>query len=462
MSTIYEILKELESNNSRNFKMEVLRREESNTELLEFFKLALDKSINYYIKKIPKYSKQHTGTISLEEAMKSLNKLSSRMFTGNKAKFFVSKMLTGCTAKDAEVIIRILKRDPKCGTSISSVNKVWPNSINVWPCMLCNKSTAKNLANMKYPALNQEKSDGLRFNIVYVDGKVTSRSRSGKYMETHGVLDDQIEAMAALIPYDNFVIDGEGLIGKYEHKNTPSFFWSKYSESDIFEDRQTGNGIFNKAIQNTITKEDAERIRLKVWDIIPYEEFITGKGTVPYKNRVAILKNVLKHAQEEVTKIGLTLTAYIKSKDQAIAFYKQMISLGKEGAILKNIDSFWEDKRSKDQIKLKIVKQIDMVVVATIPHKKKKNCIGALTLESSCGRVRVNCGSGLKKKDIKLDPIKFMRKIVMMESNGLIESKGKDTYSLFLPIFKEIRIDKDEADSLEDIKDIFDNSLDID
>jgi hypothetical protein len=98
------------------------------------------------------------------------------------------------------------------------------------------------------------------------------------------------------------------------------------------------------------------------------------------------------------------------------------------------------------------------MVTGTYPHKKKKNWIGGLTVTSSDGKVVVNVGSGLKDKDRKKDPEEYLNKCVLIASNGLIKAENKDTYSLFLPIFKGIRLDKDEANSLQGIKDEF-NSI---
>ena len=460
MTTVYEILEELSSSNSGNFKLEVLEKYQYNEDLKTFFVLTLDKSINYYIKKIPKYSTKHTGEVSLKKAMWMIRKLSMRILTGNMAKVFLSKLLTSCTSQDAEVICRIIKRDANCKVSYAKVNKIWPDLIKLQPCMLCERSTRKNLDHINYPAFIQEKSDGLRFYMIHKNGEVTYDSRNGKRIELHNALDDQVKYMAKHIPYDDFVIDGEGLIIKFLHQNLPSSGWKDVPELELFESRQTGNGIFNKGIKHTISKEEANGVRVKVWDIIPYDEFYGGKGTTTYKDRITFLNRVLKFHPKEITKIGLSLTKIVKSEEQALKFYKKMLNMGKEGAILKNMDSLWEDKRSKEQVKLKVKKQLEMKVVGTYPHKKKKGWIGGLTLESSDGIVKVDCGSGLKDKDRKRDPIYFMNKIIMIESNGLTkdEKRKDDSWSLFLPIYKEIRIDKDEADSYEKIVEEF-NSI---
>ena len=477
--TVLAILEELASNNSTKFKVRVLEREAGNEDLKEFFRLCLDPSINFYIKKVPQYSKSHTGEKTLADAMEHLSKLSRREVTGSRAKFLVSTLMTECSEDDAEVLKRLIKRDPNCKVSVATVNKAWPGLVELWPCMLCEKSTRKNLDGIQYPAIIQEKSDGLRDNILHIGGKVLYRTRAGKFIQMHGALDDQVREFAKHLPYNDFVIDGEGLVIKPQHIGTPSKFWTSYSDGDLYESRRTGNGIFNKGIRDTIRPREAAMVRLKVWDVIPAAEFFAGtvggigrfapelKGydlgpvgePLPYKNRITILKNVLKANTDTVTHIGLSLTRVVKSEREALAFYKMMLEQGKEGAILKNLESVWEDRRSKNQVKLKVEKEIDLRCVGTYPHKKRKNWIGGLNLESECGRVKVNTGSGLKERHRKLTPDKFLGHVIMIKSNGLIESERRDEgeWSLYLPIFKEIRIDKDKADSYDDIVAIFDS-----
>ena len=78
--------------------------------------------------------------------------------------------------------------------------------------------------------------------------------------------------------------------------------------------------------------------------------------------------------------------------------------------------------------------------------------LGAIVCESSDGIVKVNVGSGfndahrksLKKKDL-------VGKVVAIKYNARIKNKLGDE-SLFLPIFIEVREDKDVADSSKDIK----------
>jgi hydroxyethylthiazole kinase-like sugar kinase family protein len=43
-----------------------------------------------------------------------------------------------------------------------------------------------------------------------------------------------------------------------------------------FADRQTGNGILNKANKGTISAEQASKVHATVWDLIPYVAFVDG------------------------------------------------------------------------------------------------------------------------------------------------------------------------------------------
>ena len=83
---------------------------------------------------------------------------------------------------------------------------------------------------------------------------------------------------------------------------------------------------------------------------------------------------------------------------------------------------------------------------------KYAGLLGAIVCESADGVVKVNVGSGfndahrktLKEKDL-------LGKIVAVKYNARIKNKQGDE-SLFLPIFIEVRDDKDVADTSKEIK----------
>ena len=78
--------------------------------------------------------------------------------------------------------------------------------------------------------------------------------------------------------------------------------------------------------------------------------------------------------------------------------------------------------------------------------------LGAIICESADGIVKVNVGSGFNDAQRKQYwKENLVDKIVAVKYNSRIKNKaGED--SLFLPVFIEIRNDKDIADKSKDIK----------
>ena len=178
MKDVYDILQDLASNNSRNYKIQVLQDNYNNNVLKTVIFNALDPFTQYYIKKIPEYEAKGTGC--LMEAMRELFLLSNRDKTGNAGIEHLTQILTNLSPTNAKVIELIIAKDLKCGVSTSTVNKVWTDLIKEYPVMLCSKFEQRLIDKMEWPAYVQMKMDGMRFNAIVRDGKVEYRSRNGK------------------------------------------------------------------------------------------------------------------------------------------------------------------------------------------------------------------------------------------------------------------------------------------
>jgi ATP-dependent DNA ligase len=321
---------------------------------------------------------------------------------------------------------RVIGKDLKCGASGSTANKVWPGLIAEFPCMLCTPSDEKFLSKFMFPAFSHLKLDGMRFNAIVKDGKCEFRSRNGKEINLLGNLEQEFVKLAN---GQNLVFDGELLV---------------VVEGNI-QDRQTGNGILNKAVKGTISAKEAESVQATVWDCIPYHHFVEGKGSTQYLTRFAILESAsLPH------KIRLVESSVVASLDEAEAIFERYLAQGQEGIILKDMSGIWEDKRVKTQVKFKAELDCDLRVVGIQPGTGKyEGMVGALLCESSDGVIQVDVGSGLSDDDRRRDD--YVDKIVAVTYNARIKNKqGKQ--SLFLPRLIEVRLDKDEADSSEKIK----------
>jgi ATP-dependent DNA ligase len=103
-------------------------------------------------------------------------------------------------------------------------------------------------------------------------------------------------------------------------------------------------------------------------------------------------------------------------------------------------------------VKIKEVYDADLYCVGVKLGKGKyEGKIGSLTLQTSCGRVEVDCGSGLTDFDRNKNPDEFIGKIIEIQYNKFIQSKKDKPASLYLPRFVEVREDKNTATSYEEI-----------
>tara|TARA_Y100000004_G_scaffold165015_1_gene195555 strand:- start:474 stop:932 length:459 start_codon:yes stop_codon:yes gene_type:complete len=143
-------------------------------------------------------------------------------------------------------------------------------------------------------------------------------------------------------------------------------------------------------------------------------------------------------------------TRIVNNLDEARDHYREMIEEGQEGTILKDMSVGWSNTRSRLTVKFKEIKDIDLRVIKWNEGTgRNKGLLGALTAETDDGKIRVNIGTGFSDEQRKLFTEEFvMGKIIEIEYNQRISSGGdRDTDSLFLPRFIELREDKDYANS---------------
>ena len=429
MPKILEIINQLENNNSRNFKIEYLQKHKDNMDLKQVCFLALDPFTQFYIRKIPNYIPNDrfdpNQPISLKEAMNELGMLSSRTHTGHAGIKFLTDVLNSLSIDNAKVIERIIEKDLKCGVAASTVNKVWPGLITEYPVMLCTPFNEKFLKKIKFPAYVQTKEDGMRFNAIVESNKVSFRSRNGKLISLEG---SPIETDFTY--FGDGVYDGELLVGSL--------------------DRKTGNGILNKAVKGKISVEEAAMVRAVIWDFIPLEDFYKGYCSVPYKDRLYVVQ--YNYNSAEPKNIISIKNQIVDNPEEATIAFLKALERKEEGIILKGSDIPWEDKRSTQQIKYKNELECDLKITGIKEHTEVKGTLGAFELSDETDTLEVSCGSGLSElQRKKYWDTKMIGKIVSLKYNERIKNKkGKE--SLFLPIFIEIRDDKNIADKIGDIK----------
>lgn len=421
--TILSILNQLAATSSRLAKDAILKDNASNETLKRVFKLAYDKKILFWTRKIPDESLWNTNTsssgITLDTAFEGLeNTICNRRLTGNKAELFIADLFRHLPLADAEVLKRVILGDLRVGGTRETANRCWPGLIAKPSFMLC--SADYDEEEIGFPAISQLKEDGARCRLEWDGETATLTSRADNEITHHATFNDW--ASKNLQPGDS--LDGELVCFRDGKRLT----------------RKDSNGIVNKAIKGTIGQDEAQLLTLVAWDL--------EDKTLPYNERFA-------KVQSFVGKVQAIESRIVHSYEEALAHFKEARRTGLEGTILKKYDALWEGKRVKFQAKFKAEIEAEFRVIGFDYGKKgtkNEHRVGALKIQSECGQVK--CDVGIFKDfpdSIREDMLTDLPTIITVRYNERITSRGRDTQSLFLPRMISIRLDKSKADTLEDL-----------
>lgn len=452
---IIEIIKELRLETSINYKKNILRKYSDYVPFQEFLAYVYNPRINYYIKKIPTIISYGHGDHSIAEMYSLLEQLKQREITGNQAQEVVREYLLNTNQTVRELFELVIGRDIRAGVGVGIINEVYKGLIEEIFYQRCSKLDEKTIArlDMRYDGwLCQKKLDGCFSYIIIQNGVVTLLTRAG----TQWASDKLSEELKGI---EDIVLIGEALV----------------KENGRELDRKTGNGLINSFIKREATLDKLldkynlskkvkaldeltdkreefyftdQRLYFEVWDSLTLQEFEAGISARPYTQRFGEAIRVAFSTKS----INPVPSFKIYSLKEAEDIAKDYMEEGYEGAILKKSDSIWKDGTSKDMIKIKAVLDADLLCVDVEEGSGKyKGKVGALVLETSCGRLRVKVGTGLNDLD-RAKPFDFyVGKVIEIQYNEFIKSKSKSTDSLFLPRFVEVREDKNTATSYEEI-----------
>lgn len=461
--TVLDILEKLISISGTNDRIAELAKHKDNETLKRVLFLAHDPNTTFGMKKVPlPMLTEHAEPLSLEHSFATLTMLADRALTGNRALDTVATVLGRLSDDDAEVFTRILKQDLKIAMGIKNINKsVGKDFLKETPYMRCDLTNAKTLARIQYPAISEVKMDGQYLNHIVRNGFYSAESRNGKPYDFLGVMDDDFAKLAKILETDFNIIDpvfnGEAVVSDGEGGVLP---------------RTTGNGIIQKFGKDTGNIIDAQAVIAVLWDVLPYEAYRAGEWKVKRKDRRNMLEAALAKLQSE--RVKMIEYVEVANFKEAHEYNTMVMARGDEGTILKDERGPWKSHTSPWQLKLKLKFQVDLKVVGFEEGSedgKFKGSLGALIVESECGRLRCKMGTGFKekfcpkkdigtKKEYSDDQVrqyiwdnkeKFLGAIVEGEANDVVQDRNADILKLFLPVFVEWRHDKDQYDDLDRI-----------
>jgi len=429
----FEIIQQLETDNSRLFKESVIldAAQSQNDEFFNGLKYCLDALTTFGVKQLPVAKIDGPG-ITWDDFEGLLIQLRDRDLTGHAARDAIQTMMELSIADEWNFWYRrILDKNLKCGVNEKTVNNVVDKQFNqyhvpVFSVQLAHDS-AKHESKVKGKKLIDIKYDGVRIvSIVYPNGHVCQYSRNGKEFINFPQIRNQLGQMSIHLDQP-YVFDGE-IMGS----NFQALMKQLYRKD------------------NVVTNDSV----LYLFDMIPLVDFQRGKCEIPQYERLEKLHNWYGR------NIFLALANYIQVVNQELVDldtaegnirFKQLnetaIAGGFEGIMLKDPDAPYELKRSVAWLKKKPVISVDLVVFDVVEGTGKyEGMMGAFSCNGiDDGRlIDVSCGSGFsdeQRGEYWINKRDIIGKTVEIMADAITQNQDL-TYSLRFPRFAGFRHDK--------------------
>ncbi len=371
-----------------------------------------------------------------------IERLATRFLTGQAAIDAVQGEFSRLTEKSANLLWRIIRKDLRAGFSESTCNKAKKGMIPEFPYQRCCLPKDAKLSEFDWATgvLSQEKADGMFANLnVEAAGVVSLVSRQGSEFPMGEFADLAAEAYARL-----------------KH-DTQSHGELLVERDGAILDREIGNGILNSVLSGG-TFGPGERPIYLIWDQIPLAS-VQPKGRCDrkYVLRLADIVGQLKAIQQLNPAVRLIPTRKVHSLAEAYKHAGELMKQGKEGTVIKDPGAFWKDGTSKQQVKLKLEFNVDLVIKAVLPGEEGTRIEGRpgkFACETSDGLLKVNVTvkNEAVRDAVEANPEDWIGRILDVVANDIMDpSESSDCYSLFLPRMAEAgyRRDKQVADDLE-------------
>ncbi|CAB5214935.1 CDC9 ATP-dependent DNA ligase [uncultured Caudovirales phage] len=425
MNKPWEVVAELESDNSRLAKEAIIRRESDadNTVLFRGFRAAYDAMITFGVKKVEEKSGDGRG-ITEGAFWQVADQLANRSLTGNAALTAVNYLRMNATEEQWNGWYRrILIKDMRCGTSDSTINKHAKKQyhVPVFTCQLAHDG-ANHESKVSGSKLIEVKLDGVRvITIVYPSGQVDQYSRNGKELVNFEHIKRQI-AKHAIFFKEPMVLDGEVMSSSFQ-----DLMKQVHRKSDV---------LANDAVLN-------------LFDMLPLSEFQSGVSKQIQHQRSAQLRAWIAPIADHMPNVRVLAQELVDlDTNEGTLRFKEInnsaVAGGYEGIMIKDPDAVYECKRSVAWLKQKPYIEVSLTVV-DLEEGTGKNLgrLGALVCEGvdDGKEIRVNVGSGLTDIDrdsFWTDRGSVVGNIVEVRADAVTQNQD-GTYSLRFPRFKGFR-----------------------
>lgn len=442
---ISAIIDEVNASNGTNHKLDVMKAHKGNKLLARVLKMTYDKVAFTYgisLKALRSIDNDRgVGSMSLTDILDVLETdFATRNVTGNDAADLLDKLTRNAEDKETAVILlKIINRDLRINMGRSQINKVFGALIIKPVYMRCgtyNEKTAKKFKTEG--AFVQLKADGSyrEFNVQQDIG-VTCQSRQGEDYDYPEINEALIETGLNGVFFGELTVYRDG----------------------VLLDRATGNGILRK---NEIP--DDCTVVFDCWDIVTLQEYADAKdkikGKAPYWARWRMVqKHLPDHTHNPFDGDGGSPVRAIECIEvnnisEALAFTARVMNDGLEGSIVKERDAIFRDGTSTQQLKLKVVIQLEVRATGFhegTPGTAREDTFGSITYETDDGQIkgRVSGFTNGQLLDYNSRRDEIIGKVMTVECNDITKGRNNDHHALSHPRFIEERDDKDTTDTLE-------------
>ena len=426
MKEVIKLFKQIQETSSTNDKKAIIAANKDNDLFKKCLVFLLDGNINTGIsnkkinKKVEPSSELAPYYLCRNSTFEKVMEYLIKNNTGTDADIYEIQCFLDGHEEDREFYEQMITKSFKLGADKKVINACIPNLIPTFDVQLGTSIEKVKLSGNEKIFISR-KLNGTR--CAFVGDRCMTRQNK----EYKG-LDHIVADLQKLVGKDTFV-DGELL-----YKNKEGL-----SDSEAF---QKGTGI-------AMSKGDKSDLKLVIFDMFPLDEFWSGKSKESYSNR----KKQIVELGEKIKTLGtdnLEIVQMCYEGHDHSEIWKWLDYAEQndwEGVIL-NLDAPYDCKRTKNLIKVKKFKEIDLrcININIATTGKYKGVMGSITCKYGDSTVDVGSGFSDEKRIYYTDnPKEIIDHIISIKykEETINKNGGK---SLQFPIFIDCRFDKNVAD----------------
>ena len=404
---IAEILNAVSDAQGSNAKLKILRTNKDIPHLRKVLEYGLDPYRKFGVVKVPQVEKSQVS--ANDDVWFSFFEIAdlcaNRQLTGNKAIDAMSNVFSQADESTEKWMRQILKKHFNIGVGRKTAFKVYENLTKTFSVQLAAKWHANTIKELPAKVRIEPKLDGIRLVAVVEDGQVEMFSRAGKPITN---FDDTVGKELATLP--NGVYDGEVM------------------DDDFI------------ALMRQVHRKKANVTKsyFMLFDVVTLEEWENRQGTNPLTVRRQNIEACFKDKDFEYLRL-IEHKEVDANTESIMAYHKECVERGFEGAMLKNPDMPYNFGRSDAVVKVKTMNDADLKVVGFKEGRgKNKGTLGAIIVDYE--GVEVDVGSGFDdetRHEVWANKEKFIGMTAEVQYQEVTH-----TGSLRFPVFSCWRLDK--------------------